>query len=403
MNLNNIFIKLQTGIIMHSKNKISMILAAALLLFPTFVFAANGQAKGDSVNMALISLLGLMLILLFVIGMLANTLRNLSYVVRDKIRKDKNTAGNVVKALLVLLALSIPAIQSYAADAPKAATGPVTQYISGIPEGDFYTILGVIALELISIFALVYHINVLMKVIHSQPELAKAAGPVIEKSWFWDSFNAAASLEKEKDILMDHNYDGIQELDNSLPPWWKYGFYLTIIVAVIYLYRFHVSHDGLSPKEEYAAEMQKAAEDKEAYLATAGNLVDENTVTLLTDPNEIAAGKEIFVKTCAPCHLADGGGAVGPNLTDEYWLHGGSIKDIFKSIKYGWQDKGMKSWKDDFSPKQIQQLASFVKSLKGSHPAVPKLAQGELYIEAGAAPAANDSTKKAGDSTAVKK
>src|SRR5690606_21981681 len=90
-----------------------------------------------------------------------------------------------------------------------------------------------------------------------------------------------------------------------------------------------------------------------------------------------------FTKNCVACHAADGGGnAVGPNLADPYWLHGGSLKDIFKSIKYGWKDKGMKSWKDDFSPKQIAQLASFVKSLQGTTPTAPKEKQGDLYIEA---------------------
>jgi len=244
--------------------------------------------------------------------------------------------------------------------------------------------------------------NSLLKVIRKTPELESRAKAIVKRSWFWDTFNKAASIEKEHDILLDHNYDGIQELDNSLPPWWKYGFYLTIVVACIYFYRFHISHDGMSQHEEYVAEMEKGEQDKAAYLAKSANNVDESSVTMLTDPGSITAGKELFEKNCAPCHLPDGGGVVGPNLTDDYWLHGGSIKDIFKSIKYGWQDKGMKSWKDDFSPKQIQELASFVKSLKGTHPATPKAPQGELYIEStpGAKPA--DSIKPASAKVAVK-
>ena len=152
---------------------------------------------------------------------------------------------------------------------------------------------------------------------------------------------------------------------------------------MIYLYRFHISHDGLSQLDEYTEEMQKGEEEKAEYLAKSANNVDENTVVLLTAASDIASGRETFVKTCAACHLADGGGTVGPNLTDNYWLHGGGIKDIFKSIKYGWQEKGMKSWKDDLSPKQIQEVASFIKSLHGTHPATPKAPQGEIYIEAG--------------------
>lgn len=384
---------------MRSNKIIYLVAAIALLLLPTFVFAATpggADEKSGNYNMVLISLMSLVLILLLVIGVLAMTLRQLSFVVRDKMRKDRQPSSNAVKALLLLISLSIPAFHAFAADAVKTAA-PVSHSFNGIPENDYYTILTVLAIELIVIFALVINIRMLLRVISSKPELAAAAAKAMpQHNWFWDKFNAAASLEHEKDILLDHNYDGIQELDNSLPPWWKYGFYLTIIVAVIYFYRFHVSHDGPSSHDEFVAEMQKGDEDKAAYLTMAGNNVDENTVTLLKDPADIAAGREIFVKTCAQCHRADGGGVVGPNLTDDYWLHGGSIKDIFKTIKYGWQDKGMKSWKNDFSPKQIQQLASFVKSIRGTKPPMPKLEQGELYIEASNS---SDSSSKINDST----
>ena len=264
--------------------------------------------------------------------------------------------------------------------------------------------MAMIIFELIIILALAVFIRVLVRSIMAKPELTqeeKAA--IVQKSWFWDKFNRAVPVEKEKDLLLDHNYDGIRELDNSLPPWWIYGFYLTIIVAVIYLYRFHVSHDGLSQTEEYAVEMQKGEEDKAAYLAQSSNNVDENSVVLLTDAASISAGHEIFAKNCVACHLPDGGGVVGPNLTDDYWLHGGSIKDIFKTIKYGWQDKGMKSWKDDLSPRDIQLVASFVKSLRGTHPATPKAPQGDLYIEASTTGKTGDSTKITTDSTAKAK
>ncbi|MCY1542133.1 cytochrome c oxidase, cbb3-type, subunit III [compost metagenome] len=133
--------------------------------------------------------------------------------------------------------------------------------------------------------------------------------------------------------------------------------------------------------EEYAIEVQKGEAAKLAYLASAANNVDENTVTTLTDAADIEAGKTVFVQVCAACHGADGGGSVGPNLTDDYWLHGGGIKDIFRTITVGVQDKGMKSWKEDYSPKQIQQIASYIKTLHGTKPSTPKASQGELYIE----------------------
>jgi cytochrome c oxidase cbb3-type subunit 3 len=262
--------------------------------------------------------------------------------------------------------------------------------------------MGLIIFELIILIAMSFHVRILTKSLSAKPQQADA--PVVVKETVWDMLNASVAIEKEKDIMLDHDYDGIHELDNSLPPWWKYGFYLTIIVACIYLYRYHVSGTGLSSKEEYEQEMAQAAADKALYLSKSANNIDENSVTLMTAPGDIAAGKATFNANCVACHLADGGGGVGPNLTDDYWIHGGSVKDIFKTIKYGWQDKGMKSWKDDFSPLQIAQLASFVKSLHGTKPAAPKEKQGDLYVEGAApGPAATDSTAKVDSAKADKK
>ncbi|MGN6542225.1 MAG: c-type cytochrome, partial [Ginsengibacter sp.] len=118
-------------------------------------------------------------------------------------------------------------------------------------------------------------------------------------------------------------------------------------------------------------------EQIKAYMASSANKIDENTVTVL-EGADVEAGKKIFTTTCSPCHGADGGGVVGPNLTDNYWLHGGTIHDIFRTIKNGVPEKGMKSWKDDFTPKQIAQIASFITTLKGTKPANPKEPQGDL-------------------------
>jgi cytochrome c oxidase cbb3-type subunit 3 len=213
-----------------------------------------------------------------------------------------------------------------------------------------------------------------------------------KESWlhkWWQRANNFRSIKEEAAIELDHEYDNIRELDNKLPPWWLYGFYCTIIFAVIYLWRFEVAQTAPSSLQEYTMEVQKANEEKEAYLAHAANNVDENTVQML-DAGGIEQGKAIFTTICAACHAADGGGGVGPNLTDKYWLHGGALKDIFKTIKYGVQEKGMKSWKDDYSPVQIAQLASYIKSIQGNKVANPKEAQGEPFKET--APA--DSSKK---------
>jgi cytochrome c oxidase cbb3-type subunit 3 len=193
-------------------------------------------------------------------------------------------------------------------------------------------------------------------------------------------FTKAAPIEQEADILLDHDYDGIKELDNALPPWWKYGFYITILVAVFYLLKYEVWQTGPNPTQEYTTEMNDAKAQVEAYLAAAKENVDEQSVTLL-DAAGIDAGKQLFAKTCIACHMSKGEGGVGPNLTDAYWLHGGGIRDIFKTIKYGYPDKGMQSWQATYSPVQMQQLASYVKSLKGTNPPNAKAPQGELYKE----------------------
>ena len=178
-----------------------------------------------------------------------------------------------------------------------------------------------------------------------------------------------------RDELLDHNYDGIHEFDNDLPPWWKYGFYATILFAAAYLGYYHVSRNGGQLQgAEYAAEMQQAA------LLVATTSDDPNLLTTyqpLTVAAELSTGKGIFVTNCAPCHGASGEGKVGPNLTDEYWLHGGEVNHVYKTIKFGVTSKGMVAWKGKLSGKQILQVSSYVLSLKGTKPANAKPPQGE--------------------------
>jgi cytochrome c oxidase cbb3-type subunit 3 len=376
--------------------------ASALMLLPATLMAegtapAAKTAEAAPGNNTLAILIGLSAILLILIGVLANVMGQFSESLLQLYRQQKSKIA--AKSVALLLLFSALSFHSIAAEAVKAAPAPAAPMIQGVANQDSYTLLIFITLEFLVIIGLLYNISSLKKKIDSNGGMMALSedykATQEKRSWFWDNFNAAVSIEREKDVLLDHDYDGIQELDNSLPPWWKYGFYITIIFAVIYFFRFQIAHTGPGSREEFLTEMAQGEADKAAYLAKAGSQVDENSVTRLTDETSLAAGKEIFTKNCTPCHLIDGGGLVGPNLTDDYWLHGGSIKDIFKTIKYGYQEKGMKSWKDDFSPVQIQQVASYVKSLHGTKPANPKAPQGELYVEAGApaAPAA-DNTKK---------
>lgn len=203
------------------------------------------------------------------------------------------------------------------------------------------------------------------------------------------------SIEKEQDLLMHHEYDGIRELDNVLPPWWLWLFYGTIAWSAIYLVNMHVTHSWADSHEEYVAEMDQAKADIAAYMAKSAGAVDENNVTVTADAGALAGAKATFTQYCAACHGADAAGSetsVGPNLTDAYWLHGGGVKNIFRTIKYGVPEKGMISWKSQLKPQEIQALASYILSLQGTGPATQKAPQGELW-KAEAAPA--DSTAAA--------
>ncbi|MHC2992423.1 cytochrome c class i [Pontibacter sp. HJ8] len=180
---------------------------------------------------------------------------------------------------------------------------------------------------------------------------------------------------KAKDeIASNHDFDGIQEYDNDLPPWWKYMFYASIVFAVGYMLHYHVFRTGALQAEEYEMEMQEAA------LIASRNVEDPNAVTdfeVLTEAAALEAGEAIYLQNCAACHGQAGEGTVGPNLTDEYWLHGGDVNEIFKTVKFGVPSKGMVPWQGKLTKDQILEVSSYILSLQGSNPANGKEAQGE--------------------------
>jgi len=196
-------------------------------------------------------------------------------------------------------------------------------------------------------------------------------------------------VETENDLLLDHDYDGIRELDSQIPPWFLWLFYITIFFSIVYLLDYHVFSTSPLQDEEYTIQVKQAEIERDA-LIKSGAFLNEESVTLLTDQAGIDNGKQIFTTNCVACHAADAGGLVGPNLTDDYWIHGGGIKNVFKTIKYGVPAKGMISWQAQLNPTQIQEVASFVLSLHGTTPANPKQPEGTVWTESDSSTAASN-------------
>ncbi|WKW46653.1 cbb3-type cytochrome c oxidase N-terminal domain-containing protein [Myroides sp. JBRI-B21084] len=202
------------------------------------------------------------------------------------------------------------------------------------------------------------------------------------------------SIDEEKDIELEHDYDGIKELDNDLPPWWVYLFYGTIIFGVIYLGKYEL-FGGENQIQELEKDMAIAQKEIEEYKKTAPDMLTADKVVLLTDAGDIAAGKAIYDTNCVACHRADGGGGIGPNLTDDSWILGGDVKEIFNTIMEGGRDgKGMVAWKQQIKPSDIQKVASYILTLQGTNPPDGKAPEGDKVAGASAAATpANGATK----------
>jgi cytochrome c oxidase cbb3-type subunit 3 len=223
--------------------------------------------------------------------------------------------------------------------------------------------IGVVALNLVFL---------LKKALGPEP----AAKTADTRSW-WQRVMGLHALSQEDDLVMEHAYDGIAELDNPTPAWFMGLFYGTIAFGVIYLLVYHVFDSGDTMKQEYAQEMAIADKLRADYIKKVAGSINENTVTQQKDAKGIEAGKVLFTQNCVACHGANAEGKVGPNLTDAYWLHGGSVKAIYHVITEGVPEKGMISWKRQLNPLQVQQVASYILSLQGSNPAGAKEPQGE--------------------------
>ncbi len=403
---------------LRSSFKISFV---ALLLLPQMAGAQTAAGGGSSsVNVALLSLLCVIAVLVLANGLVANVLRQLAYALRDKpkggtvvattatppvapvepvipvipittITPDTPLPDNnptiqqsnnpTPKGLALLAGGLLLAGSARAQEAAAEAEAFVSPFISGILRTDFYFLIGIIGFLMVVLLGQMMMVRMLTRELRGIPVKAHIPSRIFSKNAL-DMFNKSVPLEKEGTIVMDHDYDGIQELDNDLPPWWKWGFVLTIVVSVLYLGYYHMGYGPLQD-EEYNIAVKEAEEQKARYLAKSGQKIDETNIAMILDAGELSSAKVLFNNVCAACHREDGGGSVGPNLTDDYWVHGGSLVDVFKSIKYGWKDKGMPAWETSLNAKQMASIASYVKTLHNTNPPGAKPAQGDLFVEGG--------------------
>ncbi|CAN5803893.1 hypothetical protein BH11BAC7_BH11BAC7_22880 [soil metagenome] len=379
------------------KLSIGIIALALLSVLPLGAQAQAGNAtSGDSVfsNAMFNVMLAFIVLLLLVIIAMAEMVKAGSAKKRSENQK-KNQNERITGLLLLFLlpAAMLNAQTPVAGETSVFIPAPPFDYW-GMSPTVFFVMAGIILFELL-IATMLFRSGMLL----IKPDVQKIKVAKQKQPSLLEKLNDSVAVEQESAIMMDHDYDGIRELDNNLPPWWKYGFYLSIVVSVIYLFHYHVFHTGKLSGEEYSQEMKDGAISIAEYQKSAVNLVDENTVKYLSDPASLNEGSVIYKQNCVACHGESGEGkdGLGPNFTDDYWLHGGSINSVFRSVKYGWTDKGMKSWQQDLKPSEIQLVVSFIKSIRGTNPPNAKEKQGELYIEEGEKVSV-DSTKTKPDS-----
>lgn len=374
---------------LFSIKKISLFTVMFLLLNNSIQAATNAAPSSFWSNGPLMLMFLSILILLVVIVILGK-------IVSGLVENDTNDVWKKIKEnrkMGMVLILMFSSLSGFSQDAPVAAAKASTGLMFGMDATLFWVMLAVLLFEFIVLAVLSYVLFAFLV----RKGLIKPIGSNWPK-WmqFQEMLGNNVPLEKDAELLTDHDYDGIQELDNGMPPMLKYIFVITVITAFAYWINYHVMEASPLPHEEYEIELEQAAIAKEAYLKKAGNSVDENTVVLSKEPSIIASGEKIYAQNCVACHGDKGQGGVGPNFTDSYWIHGGDIKSVFKTIKYGVAAKGMRSWQSEIKPGDMQAVASYIlNKLANTNVAGGKAPQGVLLS------ATTDSLQVVKDSVAV--
>ncbi len=291
----------------------------------------------------------------------------------------KNLSISKRAAIIVILFSQQSLMAQDASTTAPVTTGFSTHHLLNYGLGFLIVLLFILVLYQLSMMQA--QVKYMRHLINPSISEDNAEGP----SWLDKMIKKLSGLkpmEMEKDLIIEnHEYDGIQELNNGMPPWLRYFFISTILFAVVYMVYYMILGIGPDQIKEYENEMTIANQQKEERMKLAANKVDENTVTFISAEADLMEGKNIYKENCATCHADLGGGGAGPNLTDEYWIHGGGIKNIFKTVKYGFPEKGMATWKDKLTPSQMQKVASYILSLQGTNPPNALPPAGEKWTE----------------------
>ena len=294
----------------------------------------------------------------------------------DNDDSEDTTKFTVNKKMVALVLLSIVTIRPSMAGTQAMSNNDVM--IHGL-------LIFLLAVAVFSLLLAMYVLHTLTKMVDDQIKQKQGVeGKNVKKEpSIWTKLdqmlNDSVPMEQEASIVLDHEYDGIRELDNHLPPWWKYMAYMTIVFSVIYIFVYHVSESMPLQITEYENEIAAAELAKANVVQAPGMVIDESSLVFDNDPAVIASGKKVYEMQCVACHKTDGAGGIGPNLADDYWLHGGSITDVFKTVRYGVPDKGMISWEGVLSLAKINDVTMYIRTLKGTTPTGAKGPQGELY------------------------
>lgn len=303
----------------------------------------------------------IIIMLIIIIGMSFSirTLVNSDYF-KDKLKNRENSNSGIVTAIVVLVGFTLFNFNtSYGLtfmQPGEAGEGMPWLLVETV---DLYYLVAINLVLLGVIFYLRKLFNEFIRMVKDEKQLAEEAEAADVMKRVNTVLTDAVPIEEEHTILMHHEYDGIRELDNNLPPWWVWGFYATIVFAVVYLFNYHILGISDLQTEEYNKSVEKAEIEVQAYLEKMAMNVDETNATLMTEGSDLAAGKALFEKNCTTCHKQDGSGDIGPNLTDKNWIYGYDVKDIFKTVKYG-TPNGMPLHSDKLNPIQTQQVSSYV-------------------------------------------